>query len=106
MTRKRRPPAGVWAALWSLPEAETHEAARAWFDAHAVDAYDQGQPLDPIAHGFTHYRLELQPIRWTGVAPRAAVRDNDDLRWLARDELATLGIPAPIRKLLESLYTV
>lgn len=99
---QRRPPAGVWAALWSLPEAETHEAARAWFDAHVAGDYDRGQPLDAIAHGFTHYRLELQPIRWVGVAPRAAVRDNDDLRWLARDELATLGIPAPIRKLLES----
>lgn len=100
---QRRPPAGVWAALWSLPEAGSHEDARAWFDANIAGDYDGGQPLAAIAHGFTHYRLELQPVRWGGVAPRAAVRDNDDLRWVARDELPTLGIPAPIRKLLESL---
>jgi A/G-specific adenine glycosylase len=30
------------------------------------------------------------------------VSDNADLRWVARDELATLGIPAPVRKLIET----
>jgi len=29
------------------------------------------------------------------------VADNDDLRWAGRNEWASLGIPAPIRKLLE-----
>src|SRR3546814_9911286 len=29
---------------------------------------------------------------------RAFVRDNEDLRWVARDELSALGIPAPIRR--------
>jgi A/G-specific adenine glycosylase len=37
------------------------------------------------------------------VALRARVADNDDLRWVARGELAALGIPAPIRKLLETM---
>src|SRR3546814_8086812 len=55
-----------------------------------------------IAHGFTHYRLTLLPLRWREVAPRAFVRDNEDLRWVARDELSALGIPAPIRTLLEA----
>ena len=34
------------------------------------------------------------------VAMRDAVGDNDDLRWVARGELTSLGIPAPIRRLL------
>jgi A/G-specific adenine glycosylase len=34
------------------------------------------------------------------VALRARVSDNDDLRWVGRDELDSLGIPAPIRRLL------
>ena len=33
---------------------------------------------------------------------RDGVRDNADLRWIARAELASLGIPAPVRKLLEA----
>src|SRR3546814_17485983 len=36
---QRRAPPGVWAALWSLPEAATHENAREWIDAH-IDRLD------------------------------------------------------------------
>lgn len=98
---QRRPPTGVWASLWSLPEADDHETAREWFVAHLQGEYDQAQILAPIAHAFTHYRLQLQPLRWSGLGLRTAIGDNDDLRWVARHELVSLGIPAPIRKLLE-----
>jgi A/G-specific adenine glycosylase len=97
---QRRPPTGIWAALWSLPEAADHESARAWFDANMAGDYDAGAPLAAIAHGFTHYRLELQPLAWAPVALRGRVRDNADLRWVAPDAMDTLGIPAPIRKLI------
>jgi hypothetical protein len=30
-----------------------------------------------------------------------APRDNDDLRWIGRDAIASLGLPSPVRKLLE-----
>ena len=101
---QRRPPAGVWASLWSLPEADSHENARSWFEAHIEGDYDNGEPLDTIAHGFTHYHLDLQPLRWREVAALATVRDNDDLRWVAHGELITLGIPAPIRTLLDAQF--
>jgi A/G-specific adenine glycosylase len=101
---QRRPPIGIWAALWSLPEADSHDAARVWFEAHIDGDYDHATPLDAIAHGFTHYRLQMQPLRWREVASRAVVRDNDDLRWTARGELVALGIPAPVRTLLEAQF--
>ena len=98
---QRRPPSGVWAALWSLPEADNHAGARIWFERHLEGDYAAGEALATIAHGFTHYRLQLHPLRWHSVAARARVADNDDLRWVARDQLRSLGIPAPIRKLLQ-----
>jgi A/G-specific adenine glycosylase len=101
---QRRPPTGVWASLWSLPQADSHEHARGWFEAHVEGDYDDGESLDVIAHGFTHYHLDLQPLRWREVAARSAVRDNDDLRWVARGDLGTLGIPAPIRALLDAQF--
>ncbi|MGI8561484.1 MAG: A/G-specific adenine glycosylase [Luteimonas sp.] len=100
---QRRPPTGVWAALWSLPEAEDHVSARGWFEAHVRGDYDAAEPLDVIAHGFTHYRLDLSPLHWRDVAAADAVRDNDDLRWVAVEEFARFGIPAPIRKLLQTI---
>jgi len=98
---QRRPPRGVWASLWSLPEADDSFAARAWFDRHLFGDYEAAEPLPAIAHGFSHYRLELRPLRWHRVAMRAQVADNPDLRWISRTQLASLGIPAPIRTLLE-----
>ena len=44
----------------------------------------------------------MQPLRWTRLSPRDAVGDNADLRWVAPAELTTLGLPAPIRKLLDA----
>ena len=97
---QRRPPTGIWASLWSLPEADNHDQARLWFAAHLHGEYDHAEPLAEIPHTFTHYRLHLQPLRWRALAARDAVRDNDGLRWVARADLALLGLPAPIRKLL------
>jgi A/G-specific adenine glycosylase len=102
---QRRAASGVWAALWSLPEAGEHAQAREWFMTHVAGAYDSGETLATIAHGFTHYRLQLQPLHWRAVALRARVADNAGLRWVARADMASLGIPAPIRKLLEGIAT-
>ena len=99
---QRRPPTGVWAALWSLPEHADLVAARTWFDARAHGDFDAAQAGDPIAHGFSHYRLRIHPHRLKGVRPRHAVGDNDDLRWATRAELAGIGLPAPVRRLLQA----
>ncbi|HQY50180.1 MAG TPA: NUDIX domain-containing protein, partial [Thermomonas sp.] len=52
-------------------------------------------------HGFSHYRLRIQPQLITVNGLRCAVGDNADLRWIHRADLHTLGLPAPVRKLLE-----
>ncbi|MFT4197675.1 MAG: A/G-specific adenine glycosylase [Pseudoxanthomonas sp.] len=100
---QRRPPTGIWASLWTLPQADTEAELRAWF-AHAITGdYDAAEALPAIVHTFSHYRLHLQPLRLRKVAARAGVRDNDDLRWVAPAQLTGLGLPAPIRKLLAGL---
>ncbi|MBB4126136.1 A/G-specific adenine glycosylase [Xanthomonas translucens] len=101
---QRRPPSGIWASLWTLPQAESESELRAWFEREIRGRdFDAAEPMAPIVHTFSHYRLHLQPLRLRKVALRDAVRDNDDLRWVARADLAALGLPAPIRKLLDGL---
>ena len=100
---QRRPPAGIWGSLWTLPQADDADAARTWFDAQLRGDFSAGETLPAIAHAFSHFKLTLQPLRWRGVAAREHVRDNDDLRWVPREQLARLGMPAPIRALLESV---
>ena len=102
---QRRPPAGVWAQLWSLPEAADASGARAWFQSHVEGDFGRGEALATVAHAFSHYRFNMQPLRWRAVASAPAVRDNGDLRWIDRAAMAGLGIPAPVRTLLEAQFT-
>ena len=98
---QRRPPTGVWASLWSLPEHADIAAARHWFERHVDGDFATARSGEAIAHGFSHYRLHIHPHRITDVRPRAAVGDNDDLRWTTRAELQGIGLPSPVRRLLE-----
>jgi A/G-specific adenine glycosylase len=99
---QRRPPSGIWASLWSLPEAADHDAARAWFGQHIAGNYDSAAALADIPHAFTHYRLLMHPLAWRDVALRPSIGDDDGLRWVAREHYASLGIPAPVRTLLQT----
>ena len=98
---QRRPPTGIWAALWSLPEHADAAASRDWFDQHLAGDFARAEVLAPVLHGFTHYRLRILPMRIAGVRPRDAVGDNPGLRWASRAELQAIGLPAPVRRLLE-----
>ncbi|MEO6155376.1 MAG: A/G-specific adenine glycosylase [Thermomonas sp.] len=97
----RRPPTGVWACLWSLPEYADLTDARQWFERHLEGDFEHMQADEPVMHGFSHYRLQIQPHRIAGVHARDAIGDNDDLRWASRAELGGIGLPAPIRRLLK-----
>ncbi|MDR3385497.1 MAG: A/G-specific adenine glycosylase [Rudaea sp.] len=100
---ERRPPTGIWARLWSLPEATDARAARRRI------ARDHGlrngeislRPLPPFVHTFSHYRLNVTPLTLELATP-ARVAANPDRRWLQPADAAVLGLPAPVRKLIES----
>ena len=98
---QRRPSTGVWAALWSLPQHEDIADARAWFERHVDGDFATAHPLPALEHGFSHYRLRIHPHRITVNGLRATVGDNADLRWATRPDLDAIGLPAPVRKLLQ-----
>jgi A/G-specific adenine glycosylase len=96
----QRPPVGIWSSLWTLPQADDDAAMREWFAAQIRGNYDTAEELPTVIHTFTHFRLHLQPLRLRKTALRNAVRENSAMRWVSRKELSTLGLPAPVRKLL------
>jgi len=96
---ERRPPTGVWAQLWSLPEADDLRAA------HAAHGAVEFRPLAPFVHTFSHYRLDITPLA-ACVTETGAVGEDSGRRWLHPDEAARLGLPAPVRKLIETLESI
>ncbi|MBS7456169.1 A/G-specific adenine glycosylase [Coralloluteibacterium stylophorae] len=96
---ERRPPAGIWSGLWSLPEAADADAAHRALARHARVEFDAGEPLPAIEHGFSHYRLRIQPVLWRGAGPIDRVAE-DGVRWQPLAALDQVGLPAPVRRLL------
>ena len=99
---QRRSDIGLWPGLWSLPEAVRDEVP-ACVRGLAVTRGIHRQELPSFVHVFSHFRLHVTPLLWRGVAARAVVADNDDLRWCAPDQWQALGLPAPVRRLLQAI---
>jgi A/G-specific adenine glycosylase len=98
----QRPERGIWAGLWSLPEFDSTEAARA--ELAALPGEPQPQPA--FVHVLTHLDWTLQPLHWP--LPDRPTRTLDALlaarwpqgRWVAMTDALSLGIPTPLRRLL------
>jgi A/G-specific adenine glycosylase len=93
---QQRPPRGIWAGLWSLPEAPRVED----WEARAAAWPGRGERLPAFVHVLTHLDWTLAPIRWT--LPARAPAPDLPGRWFRIDEALQLGLPAPIRRLLLS----
>ncbi|WP_315390078.1 A/G-specific adenine glycosylase [uncultured Stenotrophomonas sp.] len=96
---QKRPDTGIWAQLWTLPQADSGSALQDWFDAHVQGTLEDAEELPVLQHTFSHYRLHLQILsrRVEGL-----LGEDPAMRWVADHELPALGLPAPIRKLLDS----
>ena len=99
---ERRPPAGIWGGLQSLPELPEDADAADWVASRYGLAVQRVAPLPPLRHVFTHFALELLPEA-VEVAPPAPLAGEAGHVWQPLDQLAAAALPAPIRKLLEQL---
>ncbi|CAN7511066.1 A/G-specific adenine glycosylase [Trinickia sp. LjRoot230] len=101
---ERRPPAGIWGGLWSLPEAadEATLAAR----ASALGAAGTPQRLAPLTHAFTHFKLDIEPRLAAldiGGRPTCSEARDEGNAWVPLEAIDSYGLPAPVRKLLTAL---
>jgi len=92
----QRPTPGVWAGLYCLPLSDDRTTLQA-----AVPAALQGQSQDQgvVKHVLTHKDLYLHPVRVVfplGLSPAVSGA------WVEAGRWPQLGLPAPIRKLLEA----
>ncbi len=103
---QKRASVGIWGGLWSLPElsgfVEENEISlfcRKIFNA-IIRKIKRGEIF---RHTFSHFHLDILPIFIeVNVAP-AKIMDSDQQIWYNLREPPCVGLPAPIKKILESI---
>ena len=101
----KRPGTGIWAGLHCLPvfdSATGLDAALALADGHgraAASALAAREDLPPFVHVLTHKDLHLHPVQVVlGGRARLALEGA----WVLSADWPALGLPAPVRRLLEA----
>jgi A/G-specific adenine glycosylase len=98
---EQRPPHGIWGGLWGLPEFPSADAAREWSLRALQIRAPAAQRLGTLRHSFTHFDLEIEPIR---IECEGASGVTESARYVWYDPAAPqrVGIAAPVRTLIET----
>lgn len=101
----KRQSKGIWAGLWSLPEAPTEQDLLKNWSAYISESPTAtiksntllGAPLT-LRHELTHFSLQLNifTVRLDNATNRVGCR------WFGKEQCQTIGIPAPIKRILKT----
>lgn len=106
---EKRPSQGIWGSLYCFPQFATAEdfdnflMAQNLTKTKAKTNKNAGLELATITHKFSHFTLNISPIciqtdnEWHTIA-------ESESRWIhPKDALTRLGLPTPVKKLLEQI---
>ncbi len=114
---QQRPQTGIWGGMWSLPQSALQtgkpffkqgklgdEGVQSLLELLKMNkaclSVEKGQRLPAFRHTFTHYHLWLQPIKWQ---VDQQTMGSDKGCWVSLEQALALGLPAPIKQIVESL---
>lgn len=97
---ERRPPAGIWGGLLSLPEQS--EATAPEFAHRLGFRLLDIVLLTHLRHTFSHFHLNIRALRCTVEACGTALAEPG-WQWLELASLEALAVPTPVRHLLRTL---
>ncbi|MFT7471041.1 MAG: A/G-specific adenine glycosylase [Kiritimatiellia bacterium] len=100
---EKRPATGIWGSLYSLPESakpsSTPKLAGASIDSGADNVSEE---LEKIRHSFSHYHLDITPVR-IRATKLDEIAETDRWLWYPLDHSLEVGLAAPVKKLLNNL---
>ncbi len=103
---EKRAPAGVWASLWSLPEiagtpspAEIRKICKQRFQLTP----EQLTFGESFRHTFSHFHLDIVPAHVTVKAISSKIMEDAQQIWYNLEQSQAVGLPAPVKLLLNNL---
>lgn len=105
---EQRPESGIWGGLLSLPELivasnESEFMQTLRVSVAAVGEMKSCETLQPFSHAFTHFKLHVAPYRITLQSRRVFAAQSGRV-WYPALRLASAPLPAPVKKLLLSVF--
>jgi len=101
---QRRPAAGIWGGLWSLPEMPATDVVD-WCRRVLDHDGRSRETWSTLRHSFSHFDLDIEPVVVRGDVASSKVADADDTTWFDLGEEPPGGIAAPVQKLIDRLKT-
>jgi len=95
---ERRPPAGIWGGLWSLPADDDGRSLQQRLQVKGNIL----QALPGLKHQLTHMLMTIRPLIGHTEPGSSGVECTPDQRWFGQQEWPLLGLPKPVRQLLET----
>lgn len=97
----QRPPTGIWGGLWGFPEVADLRDTR---NETGLELEEQSiQTLEPMRHTFSHFHLDITPVKARVNTPTDSVMEGKALLWYNIEQPENVGLAAPVKKLLQQL---
>jgi len=97
---ERRPTSGLWGGLWSPPERTSDYSVNALLAEIGVDSNPAVEQLDGFRHSFTHFHMDIDPIRAHLETTSLRIADGDRWLWFHPRNNQPLGLSAVAVRLL------
>lgn len=99
---ERRPEAGIWGGLWSLPELGVRSLDE-WCDEELGSSALELRSWEVLRHSFSHYDLDIRPIFVRVDSHASKVADAGSKIWYKLDGAPPGGLAAPVKRLIGQL---
>lgn len=100
---QQQPNQGIWGGLWCPPQ--TNESPQELLQKLIPGAQAEQSELGKFRHTFSHYHLDINPVVLRLAHLPSCVADSDKVNqcWYNLQNPPAMGLPAPIKKLIEEL---
>jgi len=97
----QQPSSGIWGGLWIFPQQPVEQAV---FESPLLiqQNISNYEPKETFRHTFSHYHLDIEPV-CIQLPHKPELVAESPLLWYNLDQPASVGLAAPVKKLMEAL---
>jgi A/G-specific adenine glycosylase len=97
---EKRPPAGIWGGLWSLPELAMDQLVDEAVKQNWQLTVNNYSDLSMFRHTFSHFHLDITPCKVQVEPVSDAIAESERYQW--RADISQLALAAPVSAILNT----